>query len=114
MLRVDGPRPSLDKRGIFLDCTGSCGRVRKETTVLDLHCVGLVSPAVDFSNEPEYGQAEQDEGGAEEGATDVAGVAPDENGRSADDEDSGKQRISPDAIGASELGVTAAIVRRRW
>ena len=69
----------------------------------------MVTLAIGFSNEVEDWQAEEDQGGAQERTPDVAGVAPDENRRSRDDEDSGKQWISPDAVGAGELGMAASI-----
>ena len=61
-------------------------------------------PPVDFADEPEDGEAEEDEGGAEEGAFEIAGVARDEHGRGAEDEDRGEDRVSPDAIGAGKIG----------
>ena len=64
---------------------------------------------VAFADEIQDGQAEKNEHGAEQRALQVSGVAPDEHGASAEDEDRGQEGVSPDAIGPREIGLTPPI-----
>lgn len=54
-------------------------------------------------------QAQKDESGADEGAFEVAGVAPDEHSAGTDDEDGGEYGVAPDAVGAREVGSLSAV-----
>jgi hypothetical protein len=58
-------------------------------------------PTVEFADEPQEGEAEKDECSADERAFKVAGVAVDEDSGSAENEDGGKNGISPDAVWAN-------------
>jgi len=64
---------------------------------------------VAFADEIEDGEAEEDEYGSDEGALEVSGVAPDEDGGGAEDEDGWEHWVSPDAVGAGKIGAAAAI-----
>ena len=52
--------------------------------------------------------------GAEQRALEVAGVAVDEDGSGAEDEDGGENGVSPDAVGAGEVGTSAPIHKTPW
>lgn len=56
--------------------------------------------AVTAADDPEEGQAEEDERGSDQRALEVAGVTPDQDGCGADDEDGRQQWITPYAVGA--------------
>src|ERR1700757_2282132 len=69
--------------------------------------------AVGFTNQVEDGEAEEDERCAQQRSFEVAGIAVDEDGGGAEDEDGGKDGISPDAVGTGEIGATSPIYEDR-
>src|SRR5580698_1873916 len=63
------------------------------------------------AHDPEERQAQQNEAGAKERATKVAGVAPDEDDGGAGNEDGGQNGISPDAVRPHEIGPLATVIK---
>jgi hypothetical protein len=63
-----------------------------------------------FAYDPQHRQAQEDEGGADQGSFEVSGVAPNQNSRCAENKNGRQERISPHTIRALEIGALAAIV----
>src|SRR5580698_862026 len=68
---------------------------------------------VAFAHDPEDGQAGEDERCSDERAFEVAEKTPDQDGGRAEDEDRGQHGVSPYAIGACQIRLSAAIVEHR-
>ena len=69
---------------------------------------------ISFAHNPEDGKAEEDEGGAEERAFEVVGVAGDENGGGAEDEKSAGRIGYPQTRRGGSGRDASGGKRRRW